>query len=1104
MPLSSAYNPKEWESQIASQWRKWKIGTPEVQVEKSQLPKDAPVYSIIMPPPNLTDKLHAGHGMNHFLQDTLSRIHRQRGYKTLLYPGVDHAGLQLEGVINKYLVSEGIDKKSLSTEEYLKICWQKVKEWRNGQNEQALMMGTSADYTRELFTLDERASNMVRKSFKQYWQDGLIYKSSYIVNWSVSLQTALSDVSGEIVYETRIDPLITFAYGISSVSVQNGDVLLVELAKKLEKILTKNPIMVATVRPETIWGDVAVAIHPTVLRQKLHKQLDDTAIDLTLQSLATGDLLIVQKLPEFEIEARLLISDKVDPEFGTGALKITPGSDVFDYELYTKDFGMYQLPKFIQPIDRQGNLSKFVPKKFQGMSRELARIEAIKLLIEAGYVKKIKEESTKVPKEYIKINGVEFADVEWNYEHNVSLCERTKTIIEPLVSEEFYVSYDAPTRRDGKNLRDLARLGVSQTNFYPIEFRTQADNFLDNLKDWCISRDLVWGHKIPVWYNLVLNPKKTVYPFVTKTVEVEGKVYDTDQLIQVREDKPVGEGDWVQETKILDTWFSSSLWPLSTLGYYETNPKIKAVVVDVSGVFWDEKNKERSTVVKFLEHAKQTGITILYASNMNNQVMYQAFTNTPNFGLFDGGVSSYQSGQDKKSGGLYDLLLSKYDLDPQKVLYLDDVSEFVTVAKEKEIKAFWYTPGTDINEVFAEVTSSTTSDFETFYPTDYMNTAKEIFYLWIVRMIMLGTYFTGTTPFKNVLITPTVLDGKGKKMSKSLKNGLQPEDAIERFSSDILRFGMFSGVLPNRNMRFGDDVADRIMEKMRNFGNKLWNIGRFLEYKLSTKKNGFEDSEASDATNWIVGEYSELLDTIEQVTTNYEFTPVVDSIIDFVWYKFADSYIEYLKTDESQLGHAWKLFEHMLTSLHPFIPFETEVLARELFGKKTLVFEQLDQQFVTNYKQDGQVNSFELCITVLEEIRSIKGVYGIKPTEKIEIDSEDPIVLEYADFLKLVAKVSIVDAKESWFVTQVAGVEIKLNIEDAIQDIDQELARTEKEVQSQDKIKSALEGRLSNPKFVENAEEEVIEQTKTDLKLTLQSIENLKGKLVYLHTLNQQ
>lgn len=1092
MSLDGSYNPKQWESEITLKWRSQKVGSPEVQKQKQNLEDTAETFTVIMPPPNLTGGLHAGHAMNHYLQDTLARIHRQRGVQTLLYPGVDHAGLQLEGVINKLLEKEGRERKSLSDEEFLELCWQKVGEWRNNQSEQALQLGTTADYERELFTLDERASKMVMHAFNKYYEDGLIYKSSYIVNWSVGLQTALSDVSGEIEYAERIDPLVTFRYGTSVVESHAPELL--KIVEKVKKALEKKPILVTTVRPETIFGDVAVAIHSKRLQELLRPTLKEHEIEQVVQALGTQQLSITQDLPEFNVKVRLLVSDKVDAEFGSGTLKVTPASDVFDYELYTQDFAAFGLPQFIHPIERSGKLSDQVTPEFRGLTREEARRKAIELLIHSGYITKSEEEK-QVPKEYTSIPDVQLYEIDWNYSHNVSLCERTKTVIEPLVSEEFFLAYHRSTSRDGKTLAELGHLGVAQTNFYPVEFRKQADGFLDTIQDWCISRDLVWGHRIPVWYNIELNPTKQLFSKNTKTVVIAGTEHAVDDLVRITTTKPVAAGNWVQETKILDTWFSSSLWPLTTLGYYETNPKIAAIITDISGVFWDEHNNERSEVVAFLKQAKEAGISLYYLSNMDNKSMYDRFLATPSFSLFDGGVSAFESGHTKRSAIMYELLLGKYNIDPQKALYFDDVSEYVQMGRNAGIESIWYTPQTNLFEIFEQVAEGRISDFERYYPTQYMNTAKEIFYLWIVRMIVLGMYFTGTTPFQNVLITPTVLDGAGKKMSKSLGNGLQPEDAIERFSSDALRLGMLSGVLPNRNMRFGGDIADRIMEKMRNFGNKVWNIGRFLELQ---KEKALSDQEVSSASHWLMNRFADVQQKIEHVRRNYEFVPVIDAIMGFVWNDFADVYIEYLKTDPSQIRFAWQFFEELLVVLHPFMPFETEVIAHELYGTETLVWKTTSPIDLSNESRN-LAEQFEKVIAVVETIRSQKGMFGIKPTQVIHGALVGDSYTNYFGFITAMTRLEIIEKNETMVKIVLPDCELYLDVIEYIPEVAKEIKKSELDLQKERKVLEGLQARLANHAFLEKAEPEAIEQTKRDVETLQQRLANLEAKITYLY-----
>jgi valyl-tRNA synthetase/inosine/xanthosine triphosphate pyrophosphatase family protein len=699
-------------------------------------------YAILMPPPNLTGDLHAGHAFQHYIMDTLTRVHRQKGQKSLWYPGVDHAGIQLEGVIDKLIKKDDFDEvleqkipeiKDIKIEDrpkwlkdtdpdlWTQLAWSKVNSWRDNQKKQSSVLGDTPDYSRSLFTLDDRANNMVNYAFEQYWKDGLIYKGSYLVNWSVGLQTAVSDVAGEIEYEKRVDPFITFEYrlkDISQIQYPDKNISSDQVPLGFEKLFDKR-IKVSTVRPETIAGDVAIAIHPSKVASLFGLTEEEGKSFVSHLSNQNPSIKIFLENPINPNYITIIIADEVDPDFGTGALKITPASDIVDYEIFNKYIG----GDFPRSIGRDGKLTEVCGENFAGLTVEQGRLAVIKTLIQTGYVplkpesildtddikKEIENRKAELDnfdptnfsyaegqKELKRILGdyiINELAIDWHYEHNVSICERSKTVIEPLISEEFFLSYHCELAgKDNQTLQQIGLEGIKETNFYPAELADRASNFLENIKDWCISRDLVWGHKMPIWYNLELNPNKVFYNFADYQNSPE-----IQKSFQISETKPDLPGNWAQEQKILDTWFSSCLWPLSTLGYYD-----------------------------------------------------------------------YKHGK-------------------------------------------------------------TGTDFENFYSTTDMISGADIFYQWIVRMMLVCKYFTGMVPYKNVILNPTVRDEQGRKMSKSLGNGLDAVAQIDKFSSDSLRLAMLSGMIPNRNFRLGGKIADKMCEKYRNFGNKLWNVARFLE-----------------------------------------------------------------------------------------------------------------------------------------------------------------------------------------------------------------------------------------------------------------------------------
>lgn len=870
MSLAPTYQPDAYEQDIYQAWMQQAVGAYRQQLIHNPNTDLGNTHCILMPPPNLTGKLHAGHTFQHFLMDTLSRVYRQRGVLNLWYPGVDHAGLQLEGVINQ-LIAKGefdgeltpeerdpIELKKNNPEKWLELAWRKAQEWRDNQKSQASLIGDTPDWERQLFTLDARAVDMVNRAFVAYWQDGLLYKSSYLISWSVGLQTALSDVAGEIDYQTRKDPLVTFGYKLQSIDYSKSN-LDSRCISQLVSYLENHMIYVSTVRPETIFGDVAVAMHPnkfkTMLRQAGLNDIDRHAV---AQALATKDLQIWLHVPVLGVaNVRLITAKEVEEDFGTGALKITPASDMADYHI----FHAYLGGSFPQAIRRDGRLSE-ICGDLAGLDREEARVEVMHKLLANGYVP-LKDQATEIVQvsppipisetEYRQADYLQKAEllrkaypqfeIDWEYEHNVTICERSKTVIEPMISEEFFLSYQHIATSTGKNLQTHGKEGVEQTDFFSKDYKARAVNFLDNIQDWCISRDLIWGHRMPIWYDLDTNPKK-----------IFGKPEENITGLRIQADKPNEPGNWVQEEKILDTWFSSCLWPLSTLDFAQTadylylerytdlgNPTppvlashlviystqkqaylVESITLDDQESYQlpGTKITGRDSVVKTVGSILQK-LTSVQADMLKLQYL--------------GRIGYTQSNHSKSEGGRVD----------SQVVYavaeeIFDQPESLTMDSQKwqwvsysdllsNLDLPWVAVLQQANKLTTQNPNYDLAEFLSFYPTQQLTTARDIFYTWIVRMITVCHYFTGRTPFESLIVTPTILDEKGRKMSKSLGNGLDPVESIHKYSADSLRLALLGGMIPNRNMRMGGALADSLCEKYRNFGNKIWNVARFLE-----------------------------------------------------------------------------------------------------------------------------------------------------------------------------------------------------------------------------------------------------------------------------------
>ncbi|MFR5170604.1 MAG: valine--tRNA ligase, partial [Clostridium paraputrificum] len=701
--LSTTYNPKEFEDRIYKTWEENKYFTPVV--DKSKKP-----YSIVMPPPNITGKLHLGHALDNTLQDMLIRFKRMQGYCTLWLPGEDHASIATEVKVANELAKQGLDKKEMGREAFLEEVWKWTEEYREKIRQQLKKMGVSADFTREAFTMDEHLDKAVKHVFVKLYNEGLIYRGNRITNWCPKCQTALSDA--EIEYEEQDGFFWHINYP------------LVDGSGSLE---------IATTRPETLLGDTAVAVNPN----------DERFKDLV------GKMLI---LPLTNREIPIIADDYVDMEFGTGAVKITPAHDPNDYQVGLR----HDLPQ-IKVMDDKGIINE-LGGKYQGMDRYEARKAMVKDLEEQGLLVKVKPHT-----------------------HNVGTHDRCGTTVEPMISNQWYVKMESLA----KPAIDVVR--EKKTKFVPERFEKTYFNWMENIQDWCISRQLWWGHRIPVWY-----------------------CGDCGE-INVAEVAPCkcskcGSENLTQENDVLDTWFSSALWPFSTLG-------------------WPEK----------------------------------------------------------------------------------------------------------------------TEDLEYFYPTSTLVTGYDIIFFWVARMIFSGLHNMKETPFDTVLIHGIIRDSEGRKMSKSLGNGVDPLEVIDTYGADALRFMLVTGNAPGNDIRY---YPERV-ESARNFANKIWNASRFVMMNLDKEvMNKYADcKEYSLADKWILSKMNTLVKEVTENMDKFELGIALQKVYDFMWTEFCDWYIELVKPvfygdDEKAKGVTYNVLNTVLVTglklLHPVMPFITEEIYTHLTGEETI------------------------------------------------------------------------------------------------------------------------------------------------------------------------
>lgn len=656
-------------------------------------------YSILMPPPNLTGELHLGHAMQHSILDAIARFKRMQGLDVLLLPGVDHAGIQFEGTLDRELSKKGLSKRKLGREEWLKKAWEFKDEMYKSFHNTWTVFGISADWSREVFTLEEKVQKAVFEEFKSFWEQDLLYKGAYIVQWCPKCGTAIEDI--EMEYQKRKEKLYYLKYG---------------------------PLTLATARPETKFGDTAMAVNPKDKRYK-----DFVGKEFEIETLSG------------KRKMKVIADEAVDPKFGTGVIKVTPGHSFADYEIGKR----YDLP-IVNVINKEGRLTE-IAGKYAGMKVLEAREAMTPELREKGIL--LKEEE---------------------YVHSVPVCERCKTVVEPIISEEWFVKM--------KPLAQKALKNMDKIDFYPKNYKKIISDWLKEIHDWSISRSLWWGHQIPVWYCSVCNPQKAVDKDKDMVVSFEKPSFNC---------KTCGKHEWVQDKQVLDTWFSSGMWPLATLGF-------------------------------------------------------------PN----------------------------------------------------------------------------QTIELKRYFPWSFEISAPEIRYLWIARIIMLSLWFADEIPFKNMFFHGMLRDLLGRKFSKSLGNGIDPNQLRTQWGTDATRMALYTYSIPGRDGRASKQTMDERCKNFRNFGTKLRNITRFIidlkpnspNHPKSLKNDHLDDKEIIEKLN----------KTIKSVTKNldsFNLHLAIEEIYEFVWHEFADIYIEKSKKRREEAQPA---LEHVLLTclklLQPFMPFLTEEL----------------------------------------------------------------------------------------------------------------------------------------------------------------------------------
>ena len=875
--LEKNYNPSEIEDKLYDKWLTKKYFHAEPNPDKKP-------FTIVMPPPNITGQLHMGHALDNTMQDILIRYKRMQGYEALWQPGTDHAAIATEVKVIEILKKQGIEKADLGRDGFLEKCWEWRKEYGSRIIKQLHKLGSSADWDRERFTMDEGCSKAVQTVFIKLYEKGYIYKGSRIINWCPVCKTSISDA--EVVHEDQDGFFWHINYPIVG-----------EEGRFVE---------IATTRPETLLGDTAVAVNPD----------DDRYKDLV------GKML---KLPLTDREIPVIADEYVDKEFGTGCVKITPAHDPNDFEVGKR----HNLPEI--NIMNDDATIKLPGSKYDGMDRYEARKAMVEDLKALGLLVKV------VP-----------------HTHAVGTHDRCKATVEPMIKPQWFVKMDEMAKPAIEALKN------GELKFVPESFGKTYLHWLEGIRDWCISRQLWWGHRIPAYY-----------------CEDCGEIVVSGT--QPEKCPKCGCTHLKQDEDTLDTWFSSALWPFSTLG-------------------WPDQTK----------------------------------------------------------------------------------------------------------------------DLEYFYPTDVLVTGYDIIFFWVIRMVFSGIEQTGKTPFHTVLIHGLVRDSQGRKMSKSLGNGIDPLEVIDKYGADALRMTLITGNAPGNDMRF---YWERV-ENSRNFANKIWNASRFI--MMNIEKAPEKEVTLADLTmadKWIISKANDLAKEVTENLDRYELGIALQKVYDFVWEEFCDWYIEMVKPrlwndeDTTKAAAIWTLKTVLIQSLkllHPYIPFITEEIFCNLQDEEESIMVSQWPVFKEEWSFEKEEHAVETMKEAVRAIRNVRTSMNVPPSKKakVYVVSENEELLQIFEHSK-VFFATLGYASEVFLQKDKTGI-----AEDAVSaeipqaaiympfaelvDIAKEIERLEKEEERLTKELARVNGMLANEKFVSKAPAAKIEEEKAKQAKYSQMMEQVKERLAQL------
>lgn len=813
-------------------------------------------YCIVIPPPNVTGKLHLGHAWDTTLQDIICRYKRLQGYDVLWVAGMDHAGIATQAKVDARLKEEGISRYDIGREKFLNRAWEWKEEYAATIRKQWAKLGLSLDYTRERFTLDEGLSHAVRKVFVDLYNDGLIYQGERIINWDPEAKTALSNI--EVEHKEIKGHMYYFKYKV------------VETGKEL---------IIATTRPETMFADQAIFVHPEDERYK-------DIVGMHAINPANGE------------ELPIMADDYIDMDFGTAVMKCTPAHDPNDFMLAKK----YDLPMPIC-MNPDGTMNGMA-HKYAGMDRFECRKALVEDFEKAGVVDHIEE-----------------------HMHQVGHSQRTGVIVEPYLSKQWFVKMKPLADEVLKN----QKIEDQKINFVPSRFEKTFEQWLENIEDWCISRQLWWGHRIPAWTN-----------------KTTGEIY-------VGMEDPKDTENWTQDEDVLDTWFSSALWPFSTLGWPET-----------------------------------------------------------------------------------------------------------------------------------------TEDLKRYFPNDCLVTGYDIIFFWVARMAFQTRYCMKNRPFKDVLIHGLVRDAQGRKMSKSLGNGIDPMDVIQKKGADALRFFLTTNSTPGLDLRFDD----KKMDASWNFINKIWNAARFVQMQLHDEKPVLKPENLSAVDKWILSRMNTVMDHVTLNMDRYEFAMVGNELYSFVWDDFCSWYIELSKANlysenvnvvSSTKAVLYTVLINICKLLHPFMPFVTEEIYQSLPHDKESINVETWPDKIEFDSKENEKEFVDLALSIIVKVREIKQEYNMKPSNPLAIsivDEQGSVINLSEDYKRIIDRMCHVNFEtiedEDILSRTLEKAILRVRMGDLV-DYNEEKEKLEKEIDRLQKEIKRASGMLNNPNFVSKAPQAKVDQEKAKL-----------------------